>query len=132
MLHAKIFYPINLNPLAFILIMGVRLRANTFEKFRLEKLLRLRDIRWHSLLENMQLIVLELDTEGRVRYINPFGVQILGYSSPNEIMTKDWFSNYLPVHEAGNKISFCPGISWGRKCLIIKMIYKQHPKNGYS
>ena len=100
MLHAKIFYPINLYMLPFMLIMGVRLRADAFRKFTLEKLLLKRDIRWQSLLEHMQLIVLELDTAGRVRYINPFGVQILGHSSPKELLTKDWFSNYLPVHEA--------------------------------
>jgi PAS domain S-box-containing protein len=100
LLHAKIFFPINLFPIAFMLIMGVRLRANTFEKFKLERLLRMRDTRWHSLLENMQLIVLELDAEGRVKYINPFGVQILGYSSASELLEKDWFFNYLPAHES--------------------------------
>ncbi len=99
--HAKVFFPINLFPLAFILIMGVRLSTDSFEKFTLEKLLRLRDLRWHSLLEQMQLIVLELDTEGRIKYINPFGVKILGYTSSKELLEKEWFSNYLPPHEAG-------------------------------
>jgi len=89
---AKVFYPVNLYPLAFMLIMGVRLRANTFEKFRLEKLLHVRELRWHSLLESMQLIVLELDSQGRVKYINPFGVQMFGYAAANELLEKDWFS----------------------------------------
>jgi formate hydrogenlyase transcriptional activator len=100
MLHAKIFYPINLYILPFMLIMGVRLRADAFKKSALEKLLLKRDIRWQSLLEHMQLIVLELDTAGKISYINPYGVRILGHSSPKELLTKDWFSGYLPIHEA--------------------------------
>ena len=48
----------------------------------------------------MQLIVLELDIAGRIRYINPFGVRILGYTAPVDLLNKDWFSHFLPVHEA--------------------------------
>ena len=98
--HAKIFYPISLYLLPFMLIMGVRLREDSLRKFALEKLLLKRDIRWQSLLGNMQLIVLELDITGRIRYINPFGVRLLGYSSAKELLAKDWFSHFLPVHEA--------------------------------
>ena len=98
--HAKIFYPINLYLLPFMLIMGVRLREDSLRKFALEKIILKRDIRWHSLLEHMQLIVLELDITGRIRYINPFGVRILGYTTPRDLLNKDWFSHFLPVHEA--------------------------------
>ncbi len=80
--------------------MGVRLREDSLRKFALEKIILKRDIRWHSLLEHMQLIVLELDITGRIRYINPFGVRILGYTSPEDLLNKDWFSHFLPVHEA--------------------------------
>ena len=83
-----------------MLIMGVRLREDSLRKFALEKIILKRDIRWHSLLEHMQLIVLELDITGRIRYINPFGVRILGYTAPVDLLNKDWFSHFLPVHEA--------------------------------
>jgi PAS domain S-box-containing protein len=99
-LHTKIFFPINIHPLAFMLIMGVRLRANSYEKLKLEKLLRLRDTQWHSILEDIQLVVLELDTCGRVKYINPFGRHLLGHSSAGELLTKNWFDNYLSADEA--------------------------------
>ncbi len=98
--HSKIFYPISLYLLPFMLIMGVRLREDSLRKFALEKIILKRDIRWHSLLEHMQLIVLELDITGRIRYINPFGVRILGYTAPGDLLNKDWFSHFLPVHEA--------------------------------
>ncbi len=98
--HSKIFYPISLYLLPFMLIMGVRLREDSLRKFSLEKIILKRDIRWHSLLEHMQLIVLELDIAGRIRYINPFGVRILGYTAPVDLLNKDWFSHFLPVHEA--------------------------------
>ena len=97
--HTKNFYPVNLSSLVFILIMGIRLRANAFEKFMLEKILRQRDTRWHSLLEKMQMVVLELDTTGKVTYINQYGIQLLGFSSSEELLETNWFEKCLPAHE---------------------------------
>src|SRR5258706_5318852 len=39
MLHTKLFFPLNLYPLSFMLIMGIRLRNNVFQKIRLERIL---------------------------------------------------------------------------------------------
>src|SRR5206468_3822309 len=46
--HRKIFYPINLFPLSFIIIIGVRLRTNSLERYRLERMLRLKNVQWES------------------------------------------------------------------------------------
>ncbi|HEY6977524.1 MAG TPA: sigma 54-interacting transcriptional regulator [Chitinophagaceae bacterium] len=97
----KLFFPINLFPLSFMVIMGIRLRENTFEKYRLEKILRLRDMRWDLLLQNMQLIIIELDKDGRIKYLNPYAIDVLGYTSSNELINKNWF-DYLPLEEAAS------------------------------
>ncbi|HTB26039.1 MAG TPA: sigma 54-interacting transcriptional regulator [Puia sp.] len=99
MIHAKIFYPINLYPLAFILLMGVRLRTNANERFQLKRSLRSRDIRWDSLMENTQTIFVNLDKEGNIKYINPYAVRLMGYTDISDMIGKNWFDHYLPDGE---------------------------------
>jgi len=106
-LGTKLFFPFHLNTLAFMVIMGIRLRANTFEKYRLEKLLRWRDTRWNSLVQDMQLIIVEFDKEGKIKYVNRYATKALGYSSETELLNKNWFETCLPVNEAATiKIIF--------------------------
>lgn len=54
--------------------------------------------RWQSLLDNVRLIVVGLNHEGKVEYINPFFLTTTGYEL-NEVLGKDWFSNFLPQQE---------------------------------
>ncbi|MCU0547407.1 MAG: PAS domain S-box protein [Oscillatoriaceae cyanobacterium Prado104] len=51
--------------------------------------------RWRSLLDNVQLIVVGLDTSGNVNYVNPFFVALTGYSNA-EVLGKNWLENFLP------------------------------------
>jgi formate hydrogenlyase transcriptional activator len=106
MIHAKLFYPLNLFSLAFILLMGIRLRANSNdrfrferEKFELERLLRLRELRWDALLQNMQLFIVRLDPEGNIKYINPYAVRFLGFHDVSEVIGMNWFDRLLPSAE---------------------------------
>jgi formate hydrogenlyase transcriptional activator len=100
--HRKIFYPINLFPLSFIIIMGVRLRTNSLEKFRLEKILRLKNLQWDSLMQNLELVIVHFDITGNLSYINPYGVHSLHYKSASELIGKNWFEYFLPVGKNGN------------------------------
>jgi PAS domain S-box-containing protein len=104
-----IFLPANLCPLAFIVIMGLRLQANSNKQFRLEKILKLRDNRWQSLLEHMQLIVVNTDLEGRIQYINPYGIRLLEYKDASQLINTNWADHCLPANEPGNsKTDFTP------------------------
>jgi formate hydrogenlyase transcriptional activator len=97
LLHTHVFYPINLFPLAFMLLMGIRLRTNSNERYRLLLLLGARDKKWDALLNNIQTFVLELDKEGTIRYINPFSVKLLGYEDVAELIGKNWFDCFIPT-----------------------------------
>jgi PAS domain S-box-containing protein len=100
--HHKIFYPINLFPLSFILIMGVRLRTNSLERYKLEKILRLKNVQWESLMQNLQLIVVHADKNGRLLYVNPYGVNLLNYKSVSDLIGRNWFDYFLPGKETSN------------------------------
>ncbi|MBD2564961.1 PAS domain S-box protein [Nostoc foliaceum] len=60
-----------------------------------EAILQESDRRWHSLLNNVELIVVGLDQNGNVDYINPFFLQLTGYT-PEEVLGKYWFDYFLP------------------------------------
>ena len=95
LLGIRQFFSFHFNPLAFMLIMSIRLRKNTIEKYKLERLLRLENKRWERLMHNVQLLVIELDIEGKIKYINPFGIKCLGATSDKELMGLDWFQTFI-------------------------------------
>ncbi|ELS34658.1 MULTISPECIES: ATP-binding protein [Pseudanabaena] len=53
--------------------------------------------RWQSLLDNVRLIVVGLNTEGSVEYANSFFLETAGYKL-EEVIGKNWFSNFLPEY----------------------------------
>ncbi|MFB2898521.1 PAS domain S-box protein [Aerosakkonemataceae cyanobacterium BLCC-F50] len=57
--------------------------------------LREKNRRWRSLLDNVQLIVIGLDRQGLVEYVNPFFLKLTGYSE-TEVVGKSWFDNFVP------------------------------------
>ena len=54
--------------------------------------------RWRSLLENVRLVVVGLDNKGRVEYVNPCFLELVGYSQA-EVIGQDWFETFLPQHQ---------------------------------
>ena len=51
--------------------------------------------RWRSVLDNIQMIVVELDNNGNVEYINPFFEKIAQFT-PEEVVGQNWFSHFIP------------------------------------
>ncbi|NEO35249.1 MAG: PAS domain S-box protein [Moorea sp. SIOASIH] len=51
--------------------------------------------RWRSLLEHVRLVVVGLDRQGKVEYVNPFFLELTKYTEA-EVLGKDWFENFLP------------------------------------
>ena len=50
--------------------------------------------RWRSLLENVHLVVIGLDCNGKVNYANPFFLRLTGYSR-DDVMGKSWFETFV-------------------------------------
>jgi len=100
LLGVNVFFPTHLNLLAFIFLMSIRLLANTQEKLRLEKHLHWQDARWNSLVKNMELMIVELDKGGNIKYLNPYALRKLGYSEEKELLHRNWFERFSEKEDA--------------------------------
>ncbi len=67
---------------------------------------------FRSLLENVNLITVFLDTEGIVTYFSPFLLSLTGYSS-DELMGKDWFQFIKPGGNQDTRVEFLKNIKNG-------------------
>jgi PAS domain S-box-containing protein len=76
----------------------VAVKRDITERKRIEATLREAERRWRTLLEEVSLIVIGLDLDGKVEYANPFFLELSGYTQA-EVMGQDWFTNFLPQHQ---------------------------------
>ena len=68
---------------------------HAMELLRSEKELMERERRYSSLLENINLIAVGLDTNGNITFANPSLLKLTGYDL-EEILGKNWFDTFLP------------------------------------
>ncbi|HAJ58674.1 MAG TPA: hypothetical protein DCP31_04935 [Cyanobacteria bacterium UBA8543] len=54
--------------------------------------------RWRSLLENVHLAVVGLDQNGKLNYVNPYFLELVGYTKA-EVIGQDWFETFFPLHQ---------------------------------
>lgn len=54
--------------------------------------------RWRTLLEQVRLLVIGLDKNGKVEYANPFFLELSGYTQA-EVLGKDWLETFVPSSE---------------------------------
>ena len=73
-----------------------QLQTELQERKQREAILREAERRWRSLLDNVQLMVIELDLSGNINYVNPFFLNLTGYNQ-SEVLGKNWFANFLPA-----------------------------------
>jgi PAS domain S-box-containing protein len=64
------------------------------DRKRVEATLQEWNRRWRSLLDQVQLIVVGLDAQGFVEYVNPFFLQVTGYKE-SEIIGQDWCKTFV-------------------------------------
>ena len=64
------------------------------------------DRRWQSLLDNVQLVVIGLDINGNVEYVNPFFLKLTGYQL-DEVLGQYWFRSFLtPSQQTTTEVAF--------------------------
>jgi len=111
----KLFFPFLAQPVIFLAIMGRHLLENIFRKYRLEKILGWSNVRWNSLVQNMQVMLIELDQSGNIMHLNPYAVTTLGLASEKDWLNKNWFDNFFPMDQvAAEKSMFQETIRKGK------------------
>ena len=65
------------------------------ERKRAELQLREAERRFRTLLDNVRLVAVGLDVDGRVAYANPYLLKLAGYAL-DEVVGKNWFETFLP------------------------------------
>jgi PAS domain S-box-containing protein len=94
------FLPLDFYPMFFILIMTGDLTNELLQKFHMERALSKSERKWTILMDHINLIVVELDMEGHIRYINPFYEKLTGYEV-SRVWGKNWYDLMLPEEERG-------------------------------
>jgi len=82
--------PLDFFPVLFSIIIGYKMSQDIIRSYQLDKELDIKDRRWSSLIEKINLLVVELDTEGKIKYVNSYFNVFTGYSL-QELVGKNWF-----------------------------------------
>ncbi len=72
-------YMVSFAFLAIVVAMSYELVSGTIKAGRLAKEINAKEKRWRMLLDNIQLAVLGIGTDGRINFANPFLVDLSGY-----------------------------------------------------
>jgi PAS domain S-box-containing protein len=89
---------IYLTPVAYFILYGV-LSAGSLKKM-IEHLhqsteLAVEERKWRLFIQDVKVIVVELNTMGHIRYVNPYFLELTGFKM-DEVLGKDWFELVLP------------------------------------
>ncbi|MHC1743444.1 MAG: PAS domain S-box protein [Syntrophobacteraceae bacterium] len=73
-----------------------RLQQEIMERKRVEETLRKSEHGFREILENIRLLAISLDAEGRITFCNDFFLALTGWQR-NEILERDWFESFHPA-----------------------------------
>jgi PAS domain S-box-containing protein len=74
-----------------------------------EEALRSSERRLRELLENVQLVAVSLDLEGRITYCNPHLAEVTGWGR-DELLGRDWYDTFTPPERGSYRSTFLPAL----------------------
>jgi PAS domain S-box-containing protein len=74
-----------------------------------EEALRSSERRLRELLENVQLVALSIDLDGRITYCNPYLAELTGWER-DELLGRDWYETFTPPERASLRGTFLPAL----------------------
>ena len=80
-------------------ILGVSTNITRRKEYQTE--LRHSELKFRKVLENISLIAIMLDTDGKISYANKYFLELTGWDK-DEIIGKSWFDNFIPETEAND------------------------------
>jgi PAS domain S-box-containing protein len=74
-----------------------------------EEALRSSERRLRELLENVQLVAVSLDLDGRITYCNPYLAEVTGWER-DELLGRDWYDTFTPPERESHRATFLPAV----------------------
>ncbi|MCK5704371.1 MAG: sigma 54-interacting transcriptional regulator, partial [Cyclobacteriaceae bacterium] len=90
--------PLDFFPVFFSIIIGSKMSHDVVRSYQLESEVIIKETKWSSLMENINLLVVELDMEGAVKHVNSYFNKFTGYSTA-EVIGNNWFMLMLEEPE---------------------------------
>lgn len=90
--------PLDFFPVFFSIIIGSKMSHDVVRSYVLDSEVIIKERKWSSLMENINLLVVELDMEGTVKYVNSYFNKFTGYSA-GEVISNNWFTLMLEEPE---------------------------------
>lgn len=78
-----------------------------------EESLRASEARFREMLENVQLIAITLDRDGRITFCNDYFLQVTGWTR-EEVMGGNWFDRFVPASEIDLKRRYSKAMAQSR------------------
>lgn len=97
------------------------------ERKQAEAALKESERRFRETLENVQLVSVLLDLEGRITFCNNFILKLTGYKQ-DEVIGKDWFSIFIPETNSNVREVYLKGLRQGKIVSFLENPIKT--KNG--
>jgi len=82
---------------AILFAMSIQLTNDVMNTYSLSKEVIDKEARWSKLLNEVKLLVISVDNEGFVNYVNPYYLKITGFAK-EEIIGQEWIANFIPEH----------------------------------
>jgi PAS domain S-box-containing protein len=101
------YYPV-LDDAGGVLGIGVAVSDITARTLA-EEALRSSERRLRELLENVELIALSIDLDGRITYCNPYLAELTGWER-DELLGRDWYATFTPPERPSLRDTFLPAI----------------------
>jgi PAS domain S-box-containing protein len=101
------YYPV-LDDAGEVLGIGVVVSDIT-ERTVAEDALRSSERRLRELLENVQLVAVSLDLDGRITYCNPYLAEVTGWGR-EELLGRDWYDTFTPPERESHREWFLPAV----------------------
>ena len=86
-------------PMIFMILMSNRLTRTLLQHIEVKKELVNNERRWRTLLEHVELVVIGVDRENIVTYVNPYYLTLTGFER-DQVLRHNWLSDFVPEREA--------------------------------
>jgi len=87
--------PLDFFPVLFSVIIGYKMGHDIIRSYQLESEVELKDQQWSTLMESINLLVVHLNLQGEIIWVNQHFLQFSGYSW-EEVVGENWFDKVLP------------------------------------